>query len=116
MILTWLFSYDESGKVKFFLKISFFSNQLKDPSMLFPDIEDEKTTYNRTVLTMDLGFLKELWQPGKIHIFKINSLKGFKNQIWIQTDPFFPNEKSISQEPKMLRVDSSGILALPKLV
>ena len=38
----------------------------KDPRMMFPDIEGEKMLDNKTILTMDLKFLEELWVPGKL--------------------------------------------------
>ena len=37
----------------------------QDPRMMFPDIQGEKTLNNKTILTMDLKFLDELWVPGK---------------------------------------------------
>ena len=36
----------------------------QDPRMMFPDIEGEKMLDNKTILTMDLKFLEELWVPG----------------------------------------------------
>ena len=40
----------------------------QDPRMMFPDIQGEKTLNNKTILTMDLKFLDELWVPGKATI------------------------------------------------
>lgn len=37
----------------------------QDPRMMFPDIQGEKTLNNKTILTMDLKFLDELWVPGE---------------------------------------------------
>ena len=37
--------------------------------MMFPDITNEKTYNNRTILTMDLKFLDELWVPGQTGFF-----------------------------------------------
>ena len=34
--------------------------------MMFPDIEGERQIDNKTVLTMDLKFLEELWLPGNL--------------------------------------------------
>ena len=31
---------------------------------MFPDIEGERQIDNKTILTMDLAFLNELWLPG----------------------------------------------------
>mgnify|MGYP000204474783 CR=1 FL=1 len=36
----------------------------QDPNMMFPDIQGVKTLNNKTILTMDLNFLDELWLPG----------------------------------------------------
>ena len=33
---------------------------------MFPDIEGEKQIDNKTILTMDLKFLEELWLPGNL--------------------------------------------------
>lgn len=67
----------------------------QDPRMMFPDITNEKTYNNRTILTMDLKFLDELWVP----------------------DVFFANEKSanvhqITSDNKRLRIDSAGYIYL----
>ena len=35
----------------------------QDPRMMFPDITGEKQFDGRTILTMDLKFLDELWVP-----------------------------------------------------
>ena len=46
--------------------------------MMFPDIEGEKMLDNKTILTMDLKFLEELWVPGKLsnlHNFVRRSLR-----------------------------------------
>lgn len=66
-----------------------------DPRMMFPDIEGEKMLDNKTILTMDLKFLEELWVP----------------------DVFFANEKSanvhkITSDNKRLRIDSAGFIYL----
>ena len=34
--------------------------------MMFPDIEGERQIDNKTVLSMDLKFLEELWLPGNL--------------------------------------------------
>ena len=62
---------------------------------MFPDIEGEKMLDNKTILTMDLKFLEELWVP----------------------DVFFANEKSanvhkITSDNKRLRIDSAGFIYL----
>lgn len=67
----------------------------QDPRMMFPDIEGEKMLDNKTILTMDLKFLEELWVP----------------------DVFFANEKSanvhkITSDNKRLRIDSAGFIYL----
>merc|ERR1712227_434191 len=67
----------------------------QDPRMMFPDIQGEKTLNNKTILTMDLKFLDELWVP----------------------DVFFANEKSanvhqITSDNKRLRIDSAGFIYL----
>ena len=36
----------------------------QDPRMMFPDIEGEPTVDEKTILTMDIRFLEELWLPG----------------------------------------------------
>ena len=39
----------------------------QDPRMMFPDIEGEPTVDEKTILTMDIRFLEELWLPGIDH-------------------------------------------------
>ena len=40
----------------------------QDPRMMFPDIDGEATVDKKTVLTMDLLFLNELWVPGNRYL------------------------------------------------
>ena len=40
--------------------------------MMFPDIEGERQIDNKTVLTMDLKFLEELWLPGNLDFFWVS--------------------------------------------
>ena len=47
------------------LRVKSIENHSTDPRMMFPDIEGEKMLDNKTILTMDLKFLEELWVPGK---------------------------------------------------
>merc|ERR1712168_1785810 len=83
MILTLDFDLNDDFATSFLLR-----QKWQDPRMMFPDIEGEPTLNNKTVLTMDLRFLEELWVP----------------------DIFYPNEKSIKQEGHRLRIDSAGFI------
>ena len=49
----------------------------QDPRMMFPDIEGEPTVDEKTILTMDIRFLEELWLPGIDHEFSSRKNRPF---------------------------------------
>merc|ERR1712130_324507 len=78
------------------LTISYVQNlKWQDPRMMYPDIQGHKAVNNRTIITMDLGFLAELWTPD---IAVINRKP--------------PNTESMH---KRLRIDSSGFIYFERL-
>ena len=43
--------------------------------MMFPDIEGERQIDNKTILTMDIKFLNELWSPGNLVFFSRDNVQ-----------------------------------------
>ena len=99
----------------------------QDPRMMFPDIEGEKMLDNKTILTMDLKFLEELWVPGTCWNNRHLTTRPpsglttrWRNKIRFTSefkDVFFANEKSanvhqITSDNKRLRIDSAGFIYL----
>merc|ERR1712227_225287 len=77
------------------VSLSYVQNlKWQDPRMMYPDITGHKSLNNRTIITMDLAFLENLWTPD---IAVINALTA----------------ESIHHQ--RLRIDSSGFIYLERL-
>ena len=91
----------------------------QDPRMMFPDIEGEPTVDEKTILTMDIRFLEELWLPGIDHEFSSRKKDHFYWLVNISDckDIHFSNSISATEfhiptEHKRLRIDSAGFIYL----